>query len=159
MNQPTSLATRFRWPLLLPGVVAVLAGVAYWLLLPTDPIGPQAFERIQLGMTEAEVEAVVGLPPGQYYSDGYARPERSQFEPSVSLITETGVPYEEFRRDQNRLGRSDRIPLNSWSCDRYWIKVGFGENSTAIGIYLFKVRKLDRFRPSLFERIFPTDGL
>lgn len=44
MQWLASHAKRFRWPLLLLGLLAVLVSVAGWLLLPADPIGPQAFE-------------------------------------------------------------------------------------------------------------------
>jgi hypothetical protein len=49
--------------------VAALTAVglgAVWCLWPAPAIGQSSYERIQLGMTPTEVEAVIGLPPGDY---------------------------------------------------------------------------------------------
>lgn len=59
MNQANYVGKRLRWPLLSLGLLAVLAGVAYWWLLLSDPIGPRSFHRILVGMTEEEIEAVM----------------------------------------------------------------------------------------------------
>ena len=60
------------WKVALALAAGVLPGVALWLLLrPAAPlgIGRSAYKHIQEGMTPAEVEAVIGLPPGDYRSD------------------------------------------------------------------------------------------
>ena len=68
---------RRRWKVALALVAGVLLGAALWLRLRPDPpsarINSSAYERIEDGMTPAEVEAVIGLPPGDYRSDP-ARP-------------------------------------------------------------------------------------
>src|SRR5947207_2256469 len=57
---------RVLW--LLAGLVALLgAGVLF--IYFTDPINPATFERIQVGMTLEEVQAVLGKPPGYYRTD------------------------------------------------------------------------------------------
>ena len=44
--------------------VAVFWGVR--LLPPRHRINPESFEKIQVGMTLEEVEAILGVPPGDY---------------------------------------------------------------------------------------------
>jgi hypothetical protein len=69
-----------RWLSLTFGLIAVTA--ILWLLWPTDAIGPAAFDRIQLGMSAMEVEAILG-----------SRPEKSNSTPLVSIRQERGLPY------------------------------------------------------------------
>jgi hypothetical protein len=45
--------------------VGLVTLVACWLP-PRSPINRDAFERIEIGMTVAQVEAAIGLPPGDY---------------------------------------------------------------------------------------------
>lgn len=52
--------------LLLVAALTVVVLGATWYLWPEPPIGPASYRRIELGMTQAEVEAVIGLPPGNY---------------------------------------------------------------------------------------------
>jgi hypothetical protein len=62
--------------LVLVGVAAVVGVTAFagWRLLSYPPCFNRAdYERIREGMTEAEVEAVLGVPPGNYCSDYYGR--------------------------------------------------------------------------------------
>jgi hypothetical protein len=50
-------------------VLAVLLLVGYWVLVPRGPsarITRAAYERVRLGMTAEEAQAVIGLPPGDY---------------------------------------------------------------------------------------------
>ena len=54
-------------PLAVAGVCVVLAlGLAGWYALRPHPINRANFERIQEGMTCADVEAILGGPPGDY---------------------------------------------------------------------------------------------
>jgi hypothetical protein len=46
----------------------VLPGVALVLMQPSDRISAATRDRIQPGMTAAEVEALIGLPAGNYSS-------------------------------------------------------------------------------------------
>jgi hypothetical protein len=75
---PAEIGMRRRWKVaLLLAAGCALLGVAGWALLrppaPSARINEAAYERIEDGMTPAEVEAVIGLPPGDYRSDP-ARP-------------------------------------------------------------------------------------
>lgn len=57
---------RRRW-LVWSAVTALLAVVGLYLGLPRSPrFTDEQFDRIQVGMTRAEVEAVLGCPPGCY---------------------------------------------------------------------------------------------
>jgi hypothetical protein len=61
--------------LLCLGAVAAGLALAWWgpraLLAPTlHNLTPESFERVQEGMTLAEVEATLGGPPGDYTGGG-----------------------------------------------------------------------------------------
>ncbi len=58
---------RRRW-LILAALVCVTpaAGLAWLLTRPNPEISRDSYDRIQEGMTLAEVEAIVGAPPGDY---------------------------------------------------------------------------------------------
>jgi hypothetical protein len=61
------------------GLVGVAAGliafVGWRAFAPPPPrINLDSFARIQPGMTQAEVEAILGVPPGDYAAAGSVRP-------------------------------------------------------------------------------------
>jgi hypothetical protein len=57
-------------------VIAVAAaGLGFWLVLPRHRIDREHYLMVKEGMTEEEVEELLGAPPGNY--DGYV--ERGQF--------------------------------------------------------------------------------
>lgn len=60
--------TRRRWALLglTAMTLAVLVVVALDALRPTTAIPPERIARLETGMTRAEAEAIVGMPPGDY---------------------------------------------------------------------------------------------
>ncbi len=74
-----NLLTRWRKrPVLLLVLLAVLllVGSGAWLLWPRTPghrINRESLRQIHFGMTEPEIEAVLGVPPGDY---GRGRPTR-----------------------------------------------------------------------------------
>ncbi len=58
---------RWRARTLLIALALLAIGVGIYLCLPKSPrFTEDQYERIQLGMTLAEVEAVLGCPPGNY---------------------------------------------------------------------------------------------
>jgi hypothetical protein len=61
------LSPRLKRGLLAVAVLTTGVLGAVWLLWPEPPISPANFRRIELGMTQAEIEAIIGLPPGVYY--------------------------------------------------------------------------------------------
>jgi hypothetical protein len=77
-----------RWAVCL-GIM--VCGGTCWALgagaLPPDTI--RAYERIRLGMTPSEVEAVIGLSPG-YHDGGIPMPPFMS--PCGKCVRETGLP-------------------------------------------------------------------
>jgi hypothetical protein len=66
---------RRRRLLLCVGVVACLGlavGGFVWLTLPPPGVTRENYERIREGMSQADVEAVLGVPPGAYGRGGIA---------------------------------------------------------------------------------------
>lgn len=142
MNQ--SLARRLRWPLLLLGLLAVLVGVAGWLLLPADPIGPRAFERIQLGMTEEEVEAVMGSPAGSYVSE---------------TITDAQLIRRRYLIEWKRMDSDNgKRYSKAWHGDSYWIQVDVNEQGKALAAGLFD-KRTDLSQPTFLDRLRAWLGL
>lgn len=49
-------------------LLVLVVGWSLWFVsvVTVDPIGPASYQRIQFGMTQAEIEAIIGLPPGDY---------------------------------------------------------------------------------------------
>ncbi len=56
-----------RWILGLSLLASLFVGVA-WLCWPQPRISPASFERIHEGMSQDQIEAIIGLPPGDYYT-------------------------------------------------------------------------------------------
>jgi hypothetical protein len=87
---------RRRFLLLLGCLAAILLAVCLpcWLMAPGHRIGEAACGEIQSGMTRAQVEAVLGVPPGDY-SGGRVYPEDCKPYPMQlgmeSWIVEDGV--------------------------------------------------------------------
>lgn len=69
-------------------VVACLAlavGLGIWFVTRPHPVNETNFNRIRVGMTQAEVEAILGCPPGDYatrpwmadaFEEDYQEPDR-----------------------------------------------------------------------------------
>ena len=57
----------------MPVVRVATAAVAVGALWPRDNVGPEAYRRIQWGMTRQEFGVIVGVPPGDNSTD----PDRS----------------------------------------------------------------------------------
>ncbi len=102
------------------GVVAV-AVTGYLLLRPASPINPRAYARIKEGMTQKEVEAVFGLPAGDYRDPDHVA--------SGKFPSETLRMWGDF--GQNCY--PDAIPDGpvaapvTWLGNDYSIQVGFGQ--------------------------------
>jgi hypothetical protein len=60
--------TKLKRRLLAVAVLTTVALGAVWMLWPEQEpaIGPESYRRIRLGMTQAEIEAAIGIPPGIY---------------------------------------------------------------------------------------------
>lgn len=79
------LLTRRRrsWPLLSAIACIALAASAFWLAHPRVSISQATCDKIKPGMTRAEVEALIGGPPGDY-STKSALPAILELPPGVS---------------------------------------------------------------------------
>jgi hypothetical protein len=84
----SSMRRNVFFALALFAVVAAVATVV--LLLREPPITEVAYEQLRLGMTEAEVKAVLPFPPGAYagyFGYGTGGPRREgQLAPGISFI-------------------------------------------------------------------------
>jgi hypothetical protein len=83
---------RRRWKLVLSAAVVwavlLVAGLLWLWLRPVPPsarVNAAAFAHIERGMTPAEVEAVIGLPPGDYRSDPASPRHRAEFLPQKGV--------------------------------------------------------------------------
>jgi hypothetical protein len=121
--------TRRLLLLILPAGLVALA-IAIWVLWPRTAINRENFEKIHRGMAVAEVEAILGGPPGDYGS-GSEAPYNDLFIPSgnrliageewigpEAVIT---VAFDQTGRVRNTqiLERGGRDPL--WTRFRHWL--------------------------------------
>jgi hypothetical protein len=97
-----------RWMIVPLSAACAGLGVAAWLLLcpapPSSRITPAAAGRIERGMTAAEAEAVIGLPPGDYRSDPPGPGHFAEFLPKLGvrvLEWEAGACTIQVRVDEN----------------------------------------------------------
>jgi hypothetical protein len=119
------------------GTVALL-GVALLLwLTPRPRIDPDSFEQLQIGMSEHDVERVMGAPAGDYSRSG-----RRIFYGLVDIIEGPRRRWPEFRAKE-------------WRGDEFGVIVAFDEDGrvadkamgTAVGgVTLSSPTSLDRLR-------------
>jgi hypothetical protein len=91
-------------------------------------IGPACFQRIRSGMRLHDVETVIGLPHGDYFT----RPEC--FDPRTpywGLREQCGEPADRLRTHTTRVG-SKKVSVRSWRGNDYYIQVAFDENDSAV---------------------------
>jgi hypothetical protein len=100
---------------ILPLVIPVV--VLLWLFFSTDRISPQSYDRIMLGMTQEEVEAIIGLPPGDYYSGPMGVFGRGPFVLLTDAEGEGGM----------------NSPMSFWRGDTWQINVTLNENREVVG--------------------------
>ncbi len=60
----------FKW-LAAAASLGLTVCVSVWQVSGPHPVNRANFERIQVGMTQAEVEAILGCPPGDYATVDY----------------------------------------------------------------------------------------
>jgi hypothetical protein len=110
---------RTKVALLVAVGAAALAGFAYLLLRPASPINPRAYRRIQEGMTQSEVEAILGLAPGDYRSRAAREDESSWWTQEMrGAYLRTHPPrsmYDEAPSDwRNRFWLGDEYEISVW---------------------------------------------
>ena len=129
------MTTRRRRIVIALVIVALVAlpaiGWVVWReIKKPEPV--RAYKRLRLGMTRDEVEAAIGVAP--------RHPSWEEFENSTPLRASDMLPP--------HLGEF-------WTWDGYWISVNFGQNDTAVGLYLYK----SGGPPSLLDRVWEFLGL
>ncbi len=103
---------------------------------PPDRINPAVYSRIHAGMTEAEVSAVVGYPPGDLYARG-ASPGKK----AVSRLKGWGVrPNDPPRVNDPDLDVDDGllVYVRAWDGRRHILEVVFDSDGKVVGCVLRK---------------------
>jgi hypothetical protein len=116
-------------------------GCVIWILLPPDSITPGRFRQIRLGMTQEEVQATIGLEPGDHYTGARGFGGITSRGPWASLRAEMGIPSAVLQKQQADGILKGRV-LN-WLGNRHAISVAFDEKGKAIGCYLMVVKGVD----------------
>ena len=124
------------WMITLFTAAGALLGVAAWLLVrppaPPSRITPEASERIAPGMTAAEAEAVIGLPPGDYRSDPTGPGHFAEFlpRPGVRVLAwEADSCTIQVRVDENSGRALSKLvgeplgPPTPWERLRAWLRL------------------------------------
>jgi hypothetical protein len=129
--------------ILLFACTLVVAVVGFLLLVSPHYVSswPRAYAGIELGMTQPEVEAAIGLPPGYYEGELPTVLSMSRCVKTPPL-RDKGADY----NDRFIEGRT----LQCWIGREYVIWVVFDRQGIAVGTYLLEY--LDR-PPGLIERI------
>jgi len=119
-----------------------------WFFWPQDPIGPASFRRIQLGMKQHEVEAIVGLPPGVFYTGPRGIGGVLSRGPFGSFREGKGVAWENTMVDRI----SKRSTVATWWGNQFALQVAFDNDGDAVGVYLLGVTPAVR-DATFFQRL------
>ena len=117
-----------RWILGLSLLASLFVGVA-WLCWPQPRISPASFERIHEGMSQDQIEAIIGLPPGDYYTGPRGVGGSTSRGPFGFPCVEKGRPW----------GKQTGRVISWWGND-YAIEVSFDKSEKADGWYLLHVQ-------------------
>ena len=127
-----------------------LAGLAFfltWFLLPgraTLPIERALYDRIQLGMTDAELTAAVGHPPGDHAGAiGYG----------TGLLAEEGVPIRVITWTESADGHLNYVDTTTgktlggywWRGREGYLIVAFGADGRVAGRLYYAGYPVGRF--------------
>jgi hypothetical protein len=131
--QRTTALTRRTWVCcLLLAAVAIGTGVFF---VRTRGIGPTSFKKIRAGMTVEQVETVIGLPDGDYYT---RPPDVDWRAPYWGLRDRGGEPAEELWTHTTKL-RGKNVTVRSWRNNYYFVHVAFDENGAAVAWTLHEI--------------------
>lgn len=138
-------------------VLALVGGWGVWFFTVAviEPIQPAAYERIRLGMTQPEVEAIIGLPPG-YYSKvpglEVTVRESDRWSAQTPFPARGPIRAATWRLRGRATGMADRIIQTSWWGDTYAIQVHFDRTGRADARYLLDVTP-EESTPTVFQRL------
>lgn len=143
------MAIPSKWALSVFIAVAVaVSALAVWSLwpfcqgpaespcMPPDPkprIDAETYQRLEVGMTLKQVEAIVGAPPSDYVNRLYG-------------IYGGAPPKQDGRAVQD---------YRYWISARWYLAVGFAEDGTACHFTLYRVTLLRK--PTFWERFWYGD--
>jgi hypothetical protein len=137
-----SRGERFHRALLVVGfVVGVPALYVVWSCMPFGGISPYNYSRIRTGMTDKDVERIIGLPPGIHRTH----------EPVGGLLSggnfgftilEAGLQKELLPRNESGVTRDGalHVTLKQWWGTDHAIKVALDEDGVVVGKYLIEVK-------------------
>jgi hypothetical protein len=108
-------------------LAAAALGMGAFLVRPRG-IGPAHFQRIRSGMSLHEVETVIGLPHGDYFTRRESFDDRA---PYWVHRQQCGEPVDRLRTHTTKVG-SKKVSVRSWRGNDYYIQVAFDENDSAI---------------------------
>jgi hypothetical protein len=111
-------------------LVSVVVYGALWLTRPKYRINEESVRAIRVGMTEEEVVAIIGVPPGSYASDGVLPNNASP------LDGDEPTPGSQYK---------------TWFSERMGILVRFGASGRVEGRWSISVFSV--WEETLFERI------
>jgi hypothetical protein len=115
--------------------VGAIAVLFLWVLWPKDRLNEKGFDLIQKGMTQKEVEAILGVPPGDYSNGAVAMtPEVGSglmFGPGIM------VSIHEYLRDTTP--REDGCCANFWIGNEQAIQVTFDSDGKTVYTQFFAV--------------------
>src|SRR4051812_24185484 len=114
-------------------IVVVTAAAVLWLCWPEEAIGPGSFRRIRAGMTLDDVEAIIGLPPGDYHSGPHGPGGLMARGTIKYLREERGLPPQDIPESWNaaKPERRERC-VKSWWANDHAIYVAFDDDGTAV---------------------------
>jgi hypothetical protein len=117
--------------LLALGILVLMLSCLPLLLLWRSPCRWElAYSKIKLGMTEQEVVAAVGLPPG-YYEGEVPRPLSMSRWVKPPPLRQSGISYEELD--------NGGLDLRAWVGRDYVVWVAFDRQGRAVGSFLLEL--------------------
>jgi hypothetical protein len=102
------------WKILLIIILPALAFGGWYALPPKSPsnkIIPKAYRRIEVGMRLKEVEAVIGLPPGDYGDNLDNNSRISSWGSFIIIDASYPVPSEDWRTPVSWIGKDYAISV------------------------------------------------
>jgi hypothetical protein len=129
-------------------VVAVLVARSFWKETPR--FGPERFACLTIGMTQDEVEAVLGCPPGDYRPKSWRSVSMFDRWGMSDLRASRGRTCQDLREAEDQAfkarlqaGKPDQLPTwtnrQRWEAEDFGIDVVFGSGGTAIHCSLWEL--------------------
>jgi hypothetical protein len=123
------------------GIALGLGLLGWYALWSVTPYPVSVYERIRLGMTESEVETIIGVPPGHHTVRRQLREGGSLSGPFGHFVQERGVPSNCLFDASDRPGCPAPLTLKTWIWDDDWIWVAFDQQGKVAGCYLIEVNE------------------